>query len=80
MTNLAMALALDPELPSLVKELVVMGGVFGYNGHRGNVSPVAEANIAGDQLAADRVFTSGIPTTIVGLRRYRGNRNERGLH
>ena len=67
MTNLAMALALEPKLPSLVKELVVMGGVFGYNGHRGNVSPVAEANIAGDPLAADRVFTSGIPTTIVGL-------------
>ena len=67
MTNLAMALALDPELPSLIKELIVMGGVFGYNGHRGNVSPVAEANIAGDPLAADRVFTSGIPTTIVGL-------------
>ena len=44
-----------------------MGGVFGYNGHRGNVSPVAEANIAGDPTAADIVFTSGIPTTIVGL-------------
>ena len=35
--------------------------------HRGNVSPVAEANIAGDPTAADRVFTSGLPLTIVGL-------------
>ena len=69
LTNLkALALELPhPELPLLVKELIVMGGVFGYNGHRGNVSPVAEANIAGDPTAADIVFTSGIPTTIVGL-------------
>ncbi len=67
MTNLALALELCPELPELVRELVVMGGAFGFNGHRGNVSPVAEANIAGDPVAADRVFTSGMPVTIVGL-------------
>jgi len=67
MTNVAAALELCPELPQLVQQLVVMGGAFGFNGHRGNVSPVAEANIAGDPLAADRVFTSGLPTTIVGL-------------
>lgn len=67
LTNIATALDLCPELPELVAELVVMGGVFGINGHRGNVSPVAEANIAGDPQAADRVFTSGMATTIVGL-------------
>ncbi|RLA31794.1 MAG: nucleoside hydrolase [Gammaproteobacteria bacterium] len=67
MTNLALALELCPELPSLVKEVVIMGGAFGLNGHRGNVSPVAEANIAGDPQAADIVFTSGLPITIVGL-------------
>ncbi len=67
LTNLALALELCPELPQLVREVVVMGGAFGFNGHRGNVSPVAEANIAGDPLAADRVFTSGLRTTIVGL-------------
>jgi purine nucleosidase len=67
MTNLALALELCPELPSLVKEVVVMGGTFGYNDHRGNVSPVAEANIAGDPQAADKVFTSGLKVTIVGL-------------
>lgn len=67
MTNLARALELCPELPSLVKEVIVMGGAFGFNGHRGNVSPVAEANIAGDPQAADIVFSSGLPITIVGL-------------
>jgi len=67
MTNVALALAIDPDLPMFVKALIVMGGFFGYNGHRGNVSPVAEANIAGDPSAADIVFTCGMPTTIVGL-------------
>lgn len=67
MTNLARALELRRDLPSLVKEVVVMGGCFGNNGHSGNVSPVAEANIAGDPQAADAVFTAGWPITIVGL-------------
>jgi len=67
LTNLANALALEPALPGLLRELVVMGGVFGFHGHRGNVSPVTEANFGGDPLAADRVLGAGIPTTIVGL-------------
>lgn len=67
MTNLAQALDLCPELPALVREAVIMGGAFGFNGHSGNVSPVAEANIAGDPMAADRVMTSGLPITVVGL-------------
>lgn len=67
MTNLAQALALCPELPELLHEVVVMGGAFGFNGHTGNVTAVAEANIAGDALAADIVFNSGMPLTIVGL-------------
>lgn len=67
LTNLANALQQDPEIAVLAKELVIMGGVFGYNGHRGNVSPVAEANIAGDPTAADMIATSGINTTFVGL-------------
>ena len=67
MTNLAQALELCPELPELVLEVVVMGGAFGFNGHTGNVTPVAEANIWGDPLAAGIVFDSGLPITIVGL-------------
>lgn len=64
LTNLALALELDPQLPSLLKQVVVMGGtVFAP----GNVTPVAEANLWGDPEAADRVFTAGLPLTMVGL-------------
>ena len=67
MTNLAHALELFPKLSTLVKELVVMGGAFGFNGHTGNVTAVAEANIWGDAPAAQRVFSAGFNMTIVGL-------------
>ena len=67
LTNLALALQHDPALVEHVKAVVVMGGAFGENGHRGNVSPVAEANIAGDPHAANQVFMARWPVTIVGL-------------
>ncbi len=67
MTNLARALDKDPEIARLVQGVVVMGGAFGTKGHTGNVSPVAEANIAGDPEAADAVFTAHWPVTIIGL-------------
>ena len=67
MTNLARALDKDPEVARLVQGVVVMGGAFGTNGHTGNVSPIAEANVAGDPDAADAVFTAHWPVTIVGL-------------
>ncbi len=64
LTNLALALELEPQLPTLLKRVVVMGGtVFAP----GNVSPVAEANLWGDPEAADRVFTAGLPLTMIGL-------------
>lgn len=62
--NLATALQLAPDLPKLVREVVLMGGAVL---EPGNVSPVAEANIWNDPHAADVVFTAGWPLTMVGL-------------
>ena len=67
MTNLALAAQRAPDIIGLVKQVVVMGGAFGHNGHSGNISPVAEANIYGDPHAADYVFGLDWPLTIVGL-------------
>jgi purine nucleosidase len=67
LTNLALALREDPEIASLVKQVVVMGGAFGTNGVYGNVSPAAEANMRGDPDAADIVFGASWPVAIVGL-------------
>lgn len=62
--NLALALELEPELPKLVKQVVLMGGTID---EPGNVSPVAEANVWHDPHAADRVFGAGWDLTMVGL-------------
>lgn len=67
LTNLALALVDDPELATLVKQVVIMGGAFGTDGVLGNVTPAAEANILGDPDAADIVFGAAWPVTIVGL-------------
>jgi inosine-uridine nucleoside N-ribohydrolase len=62
--NLATALKLAPELPALLREVILMGGTVL---EPGNVSPVAEANIWNDPHAADLVFTAGWKLTMVGL-------------
>lgn len=67
MTNLALALREAPEIAKLAKQVVVMGGAFGFNGALGNVTPAAEANIEGDPTAADEVFGAAWPITLVGL-------------
>lgn len=53
LTNLALALRIEPELPLLLKRLVVMGGSFN---HIGNTTPTSEWNIAVDPEAAKIVF------------------------
>lgn len=64
LTNLALALKLEPKIADLTKQVVIMGGAIKING---NVSPVAEANIHNDPLAADLVVTANWPVTLVGL-------------
>jgi inosine-uridine nucleoside N-ribohydrolase len=64
LTNLALALLLEPQIVQNVAEVVVMGGAATVNG---NVNPAAEANIYNDPHAADLVFTAGWPLTMIGL-------------
>ncbi len=64
LTNIALALRLDPRLVENVDQIVLMGGnAFG----NGNASPAAEANIFHDPEAADVVFGAGWSVTMVGL-------------
>jgi len=56
LTNLALALALQPDLPRYVARLVIMGGT---SEARGNASAVAEFNFFADPEAAARVLEAG---------------------
>ncbi|KAJ7953900.1 Inosine/uridine-preferring nucleoside hydrolase [Quillaja saponaria] len=64
LTNIALALQLDPTFSKNIGQIVVLGGAFAVNG---NVNPAAEANIFGDPVAADIVFTSGADILAVGI-------------
>lgn len=64
LTNIALAVQLDPSFFENVKQIVLLGGAFSVNG---NVNPAAEANIFGDPDAADVVFTSGADILAVGI-------------
>jgi purine nucleosidase len=55
LTNIALALRLEPGLPNLLGGFALMGGAFA---RAGNVTPAAEANIWVDPLAAAEVFTA----------------------
>lgn len=67
LSNLALALRMNPEIAVYLDQVVVMGGALGVNSFTGNVSPCAEANIASDPHAADIVFQAAVPLTMVGL-------------
>ncbi len=64
LTNVAVALALEPGLPRLVKNVVIMGGAFLS---AGNTTPYAEYNIWADPEAAAIVANSELPITYIGL-------------
>ncbi|MCX9193821.1 nucleoside hydrolase [Carbonactinospora thermoautotrophica] len=64
LTNIALFVALHPELIDRIDRLVVMGGAVG----QGNITPVAEFNIWADPEAAHRVLTgSGLDICLIGL-------------
>ncbi|AQK89685.1 putative uridine nucleosidase 2 [Zea mays] len=64
LTNLALAVELDPSFPKKIGQIIILGGAYSVNG---NVNPAAEANIFGDPDAADIVFTCGADILAVGL-------------
>ncbi|CAK9329484.1 unnamed protein product [Citrullus colocynthis] len=64
LTNIALALQLDPGFQKKIGKIIILGGAFFVNG---NVNPAAEANIFGDPEAADMVFTSGADVIVLGL-------------
>lgn len=63
LTNVAMAMRLEPAFAGRLGELIIMGGSMG----RGNVTPSAEFNIHTDPEAASIVFGSGANITMIGL-------------
>ena len=64
LTNVALALQMEPAIAGRVRELVMMGGGF-FEG--GNITPAAEFNIYVDPEAAAAVFASGIPIVMMPL-------------
>lgn len=64
LTNIALAIGIEPRLKEWVKEIVLMGGAVRT---AGNVTPVATFNIAVDPEAAYIVYHSGIHVVQVGL-------------
>ena len=64
LTNVALAIQNEPDIMKRVKDIFVMGGAVEVGG---NVTPYAEFNIYDDPRAANVVFGSGIPITLVGL-------------
>lgn len=63
LTNIAVAMRMEPGIIPKIREIVLMGGAYGT----GNVTPSAEFNIYADPEAARVVFTSGVPITMMGL-------------
>jgi len=63
MTNIAMLLKKEPEIAGKIGRFVVMGGTHAMS----NITPAAEFNIYVDPEAAQIVFHSGVPVTLVTL-------------
>jgi inosine-uridine nucleoside N-ribohydrolase len=71
LTNLALALLRDPELPRKVSSVIVIGGAYGFNtagsARATGDNPVSEWNIYVDPEAAKMVFEAGFALTAIGL-------------
>ena len=65
LTNVAIALSLEPKIAHAIKKLVVMGGIF--NGSTGRREQPGETNVYTDPEAAQCVLRSGIRQLWVGM-------------
>lgn len=63
LTNIAMAMRMEPKIVDKIQEIVLMGGAY----QLGNVTPAAEFNILADAEAAYVVFNSKRPIVMMGL-------------
>ena len=63
LTNIALALRRDPDLPHYLDGITIMGGTT----QGGNVTPVAEFNVWADPEAAAIVLREAFPVTMIGL-------------
>lgn len=63
LTNIAMAMRIEPRIIPKIEEIILMGGSY----QMGNVTPAAEFNIFADAEAAFVVFESGVKVTMCGL-------------
>jgi purine nucleosidase len=64
LTNIATAFRTAPDIVPRVQEIVLMGGAYF---EVGNITPAAEFNIYVDPEAAEIVFKSGVPITVMPL-------------
>ena len=63
LTNVALLLRTHPEVVPRLRRVVLMGG----STERGNTTAYGEFNMVTDPEAADVVFRSGLPLTMIGL-------------
>ena len=63
LSNLAMAIRLEPKIILKIKQIVMIGGSY----QLGNITPAAEFNIYADPEAAQIVISCGRPIVMIGL-------------
>lgn len=63
-TNIALAILLEPDIKSNIRQVIFMGGAVRV---AGNMTPVASFNVVADPEAAQIVYRSGIPVVQIGL-------------
>ena len=64
LSNIAMAMQRAPDIIPRIRQIILMGGAYF---EVGNITPAAEFNIYVDPHAAQVVFASGVPVTMMPL-------------